>query len=282
MGPLTPPVGSTPSADRDVSHAAARLRVRVMCAAAISMLSVATMPVAATSAAQGRLERATLRTSILPDSGAARVQIEYIVIASGTGRDTVPVTLLRFDGATVRNIITRVNGVAVDPLLRADESGLRLRGAVPLASGVPTEPAVAPAVTPAVADTVVAIAVSYDVMIARADPARPLRLPILAVMWPPSPALPGTFLGEVAVPAELRIYDPFPSNLRLLADDGGRARGVAAHYTVDLPVVPAMISFNLAPHDQPVVTLANVLDVFVLLAVAVLWTFMWRQFRRET
>jgi hypothetical protein len=230
--------------------------------------------------AQGRLERATFRASIPADSGHAAVHITYVVASARSAGDSVPVTLLRFDGASVRNIITRVNSTAVDPTLRASDSPLRLRGLVPLGTGEPGAP-LDPDPAGATHSSFV-IDITYEVAIVSREPAYPIRLPILAVMWPPDPALPGTFQGEVTVPPGLRIYDPFPASLQPVAASAGSATtGDVMRYAVDLPVLPAMIAFHLAQVDQPVITMANVLDVFVLLAIAIIWTFMWRQFRRE-
>jgi hypothetical protein len=248
---------------------------RVAVTAGVASFALA-LPTAQLSAVQGRLASASLRTAIPADSGTAHIHLDYVVAAGPAARD-VPVTLLLFDGTPVRNIITRVNGVAVDPVLRADGSNLRLRGAIPLLADVTHEP---PNATTR-ATTEFTIAIEYEVAIRRGEPAGPLRLPILAVMWPPATALPGTFHGEIEVPAGLRIYDPFPANFRPLAANAAGSTDSATRYAVELPVLPAMIAFSLAPADQPVVTLANVLAVSVVLAIAVTWTLMWRQFRRE-
>jgi hypothetical protein len=111
--------------------------------------------------------------------------------------------------------------------LDVDPSGM-LVGTVPLPA-------------PARPDDVVVLRLRYRVVReGTATGAGPVRVPMLAVPWPPAEALPGTFSARVDLPAGTRLEEGFPASWAGEA----AAPDDLARYRAELPVLPAFVSFR--------------------------------------
>jgi hypothetical protein len=225
----------------------------------LALLAVASAVSPAMQAAQGSLVRGDASATVFGDGAPARVALRY-VLRPGAGATEIPLTVLLF-GTALTDVQARVDGAAAALELRPVDSRVRLRGVLALPGG-------------SNADSVV-IELLYGVTGAAARGDR-IRLPILAVTWPPAGARPGTFRGRVEVSAGLIAYNAFPSVLRALPSSDS-----SPTYGFDLPVVPAVLAFDLKSGDRPMITLATVLNAGVLLMLVVFGWTGWRRFHVE-
>ncbi len=206
-----------------------------------------------TVAAQGRLLRAEL-TAELPDATApAEVRIRYHVLPGG--QKELPLAALRFGSSRIEGIAARWNDVLLE-FSGLDTTGSRIAGNVQLPeTRTPTDS--------------VTIDVAYTVFASVNGHAR-VQLPVLAVLWPPAEARPGTFVARLTVPDGYTAYDALPSHLRTDA---------TGSYATELSVLPAVVSFSITRGTAPRFSLRTVLNGSVLLALAIFVVFAWRNFR---
>ena len=205
------------------------------------------------AARQGRLHAGEFHARY--DRAAAQIRLRYEVARDAA--DAVPLSLLAFRGSIVDSIRVRVDAGAAQPLVLAAERGGRLRGSVPLGDPAPQR---------------VTLEIEYAI---RSTAGRRVTLPVVAVMWPPAQARPGLFTGEVLLAGQQEAYNAFPATLR--------ARGVqgdARTYTFSLPVLPAVVSFDVAA-DAPALTFTRTLDLLVVLLTILFCAMLWRQFRAQ-
>jgi len=226
---------------------------------------VATVAFAFPSAlqAQGELTIARARIDVTR-AESVRVELDYTFqVDSATA---IPFEGLAFRPSELRNV--QVGGAgrsgSYDPAdfswgVRADG---RLKGALPLGPG---------------STGAVRVRLSYDVVGAREgeDPYR-LRVPILAPAWPSAEALPGIFVAEALAPGEWTLYEAFPSGLTRAADAATLAR-----WTLELPAVPALLSFRATAGTPALGGLVQILDGLVLVILALLAVAAWVHFRRS-
>lgn len=231
-------------------------------------LAGAIAPAGAPLAGQARMTGAALEAALERDPAQAEVRIRYRVRRDSASA-SLPVAALPVAGVQLVEVSSSVSGAGRVPLLLGGgrKGGGRMEGAIAL-----------PAWTPAQSEIVIDI--YYRVIAAGAAQALPRRveLPVLAVLWPPEQAVPGTFRGTVSVHPGLLVRDAFPSDL-------GRGAGVpdaggGLRFGFDLPVTPALLAFTLtAGGDGPGLEL--LLDGLAVLAVAVFGVIGWRRFREE-
>jgi hypothetical protein len=205
------------------------------------------------AAQQGRLRAGYLEAAYA--AGLTQMRLRYEVEADAGARQ-VPVSLLDFSGAAVEAPRFRVSGADVPVPLQAESHGRRI-GNVPIDA--------------ATAGNVI-IEIEYAV---RSLDSRRVRLPLVAVLWPPAQALPGVFTGELRLDGGLAAFNTFPATLR-----EGNAQAGARAYTLSMPVLPAVVSFHIA-EAAPAFTLAGILDAVVVLLTLAFCGLLWRQFRAQ-
>lgn len=157
-------------------------------------------------------------------NGDARVRLRYrLRVPSGVA--LVPVAALRFHGFVIEDVVW--NGAPVT--LAGDR---RLVAELPVSGGA------------AAGD--VTVDASYRVRVVATGDAPSgtrVRVPVLAVLWPPAQATPGTFTAEVEASPGVTLRPVFPAGMRAAGD-------VPGVFRVSLPVAPAMLAFDL-PGDRP-------------------------------
>ena len=99
---------------------------------------------------------------------------------------------------------------------------------------------------------------------------RTVRVPIVSAP-PPSEAVPGGFVVEIAVPVGWAVSEPFPSGLRANA---------ATSYTASLPVTPAMVGFRARTDGAWRPGFLHLVDLTTLLVLLVFGGFGWRHMKR--
>jgi hypothetical protein len=208
----------------------------------------------ATLAAQGHLVRGEFHAE-LAGSLPAQVRLRYEV-RPDTGAASIPVSLLRFGGSSVESLRARVMGIEAPVLLR-EESPAILRGEVPLGTTARAE-----------------LTLEFEYSVNVTESGR-VRLPLVAVLWPPEQARPSLFTGDVNVESRFPIYNAFPASLR-----SGEVNGSVRRLVFAMPVLPAVIAFDRAT-DPPAVTLAGALDAAVVLLTLAFCGVLWLQFRRQ-
>jgi hypothetical protein len=195
------------------------------------------------------------RAVVRVEGESASVEIDYVVESDGSAA-AVSLEGLAFRPTRVESFGASVDGTPVGSRLEVGATG-RLTSEVPIAPGRAGE---------------IGIRLAYRVSgaVEGEDPVR-LRVPILAIAWPPEEGLPGTFQGEVTLPEGLSVYESFPSGLR----NTGPGR-----YQFDLPAAPALLSMRATRGDRaPLGGIVRVLDAMVLLVLLVLLRAGWRHFR---
>jgi hypothetical protein len=202
---------------------------------------------AGTAAAQGRLVAAEL-DAVLDSAGhVISVQLSYTLQPHGATE--VVLAAVRFGEVTLADV--HANGLPLT--LTPDASGLRPTVRVPLPAR----------------DTV-ALDISYNVRNPGRDPG-PVRIPILAVLWPPEQALAGVFVARVSLPAGSVAFDAFPSTLRRTHGDT---------YETELHVLPAMITFSAAAR-APWPSVITGIELLVFVGLVLAGIVGWRRFRAE-
>jgi hypothetical protein len=192
----------------------------------------------------------------------ADIVLRYVVRPAGSR--AVPVTALAFAPATFVDLGVTIGGralpLALDP--GAGRSARKLAGDVPLSAGV--------------ADTV-AFEIRYAIVLPEPDERESrIRLPVVAVMWPPAEALPGTFAVTLDVPAGTHVRSAFPSLMRETT--------LTPHtrsYGADMQVLPSMIAFDMGVGDPPRVTLEAMLDTGVIALLLLFAVLGWRHVRAQ-
>jgi hypothetical protein len=207
-----------------------------------------------TLAAQGHLVRSEFHAE-LAGSLPAQVRLRYEIRPDSTAA-SIPVSLLRFGGASIESLRARLAGNEIPVQLR-EESPAILRGEVPLGTMARSE---------------VTLEFEYTVSVTEAGR---VRLPLVAVLWPPEQARPSLFTGNVNVESRFEIYHAFPATLR-----SGEVNGSIRRLVFAMPVLPAVIAFDRAT-DPPAVTLAGALDAAVVLLTLAFCGVLWLQFRRQ-
>jgi hypothetical protein len=192
----------------------------------------------------------------------ADVALHYVVRPAGA--HAVTVAALAFAPATFSDVEVIVEGRA-SPLALEPGAGLgahKLGGTVPLPAG---------------AGDTIAFDIRYAVVLpASAGRESRIRLPVVAVMWPPAEALPGTFAVTLDVRADAHIRGAFPSLLRETA-----LTSAARSYGADMQVVPSMIAFDLGGGDPPRLTLEAMLDAGVIALLLLFAVLGWRHVRAQ-
>lgn len=207
---------------------------------------------AAEASAQSTLQRASMAASRSDGQRGWHVELEYTV--SPDGASSVPLSVLRLDGARLENV-RYTAGESAHVSLALPAGGGRVTAAIPL------EPQLR-------GQTSVRLAVSYDVL--DVDSQR-VTLPVLAVMWPPIDRGAAMFTARLQLDPARSAWDAFPATLRALDRDAGV-------WIAELHVIPAMLTFRSGAGATPL-SLAAALEAAVLILLALFSFAGWRRFR---
>lgn len=158
--------------------------------------------------------------------GPLRVELTYR-LRPDPGLERIPIRALPVRGVRAVGPTARVWEDPVSFSLDVDGSGM-LVGTVPLPA-------------PARPDDVVVLRLRYRVVREAEAGDGPVRVPVLAVPWPPAEALPGTFSVRVDLPAGTRMEEGFPASWSV---DAEAPTEDLARYRAELPVLPAFVSFR--------------------------------------
>ena len=203
------------------------------------------------AAGQGRLVSAELAARLDAVEHVVTVHIRYKI--QPHGKSEVPLAVVRFGEVALENV--RANDVPITLVL--DATGLR-----------PTATVALP-----VQDTV-SLNITYDVRIPEVEPRR-IRIPIVAVLWPPQQAVAGAVVARVSLPSGTVPFDAFPSTLRRASDTES-----ANTYTTELHVVPALITFSVASR-APWPSAITGIELMVCAGLVLVGIIGWRRFRVE-
>lgn len=225
-------------------------------------IAITAAPGSAQTAVPGKLGHASMTVSITTRS-AATVHIRYVVHGSANAA-MVPLAAVLFAPSMLDGVEAIIDGRASPVALTpgAGHAAARVSGGVPLPSGH--------------GDTV-AFELRYTVDLpgATAGEAR-VRLPVVAVLWPPAEALPGTFAIALDVPADTHIRGAFPSLMRETT-----TTATSRSYGAGMQVVPSMIAFDIGTGDPPRITLEAMLDTGVLALLLLFAILGWRHLRAQ-
>lgn len=209
-------------------------------------------------------ERATLSWAVLDadvePGESAHVHLTYeLSVPAGTG--SVPLTVLAPEPARIANLQARVQGAPATVSLPPSATAQR-GGAVALVPRV---------------EGAVRLELDYRVDGAVAGDAadRLVRIPILAVDWPPGDPLPGTFTARVRLPPDWVAYEAFPTAMGGLA----RAGTDPGPSVLELSVLPAYVTLRARLGSAPLLTVPRVADALVLLVFLGLGVVGWRKMR---
>jgi hypothetical protein len=100
-----------------------------------------------------------------------------------------------------------------------------------------------------------------------------VHVPVLNVALPPEAASPGLFHAELRLPSGWRVAEGFPTGLR--------AAEAADVWTVELAVVPAVVSLRARTDGRWRPALKDLLDVAALVLVAGFSLMGWRHLRAD-
>ena len=208
-------------------------------------------------------------------TGGDRVQvaITYVVQATPQSRE-VPLAGLLFGGVDLSSVQASIAGTEA-PVEITRSPGGRMRASIPLG-------------TAAGGEDPVSFVLSYEVSEATAPSpgVRELRVPVLAVMWPPAEAVPGIFSAEVLLPSELSVLSAFPADFREVG--GGRGSVGAGErdgvdrgrtYVTELPVLPSLLSLRVTEGGRRL-GITTILDAAVLALLGAVLLGGWRYLRR--
>ena len=220
--------------------------------------------------AQGYLVGADLRAALERDPRQAEIRIRYRLRPDRAGVE-VRLAALPVAGVQLVEVSAEVGGAGRSPLLLAPRLDRpapgRLEGRIRLPAGTP-------------AGSEISLDLYYRVIATTPDTPIPRRveLPVIAVLWVPERAVPGTFRGTVSVHPGLEIGAAFPADLGRgpgrMREDGGR------EYAFDLPVAPALLAFTLTTGGA-FPFLEAFLDLTAALAILLFGWVGWRRFRAE-
>jgi hypothetical protein len=211
-------------------------------------------------AAQGRLIRAGLR--VVPDAGSTEIAVQMEYVLRPAGDTVVPLSVVLFDSTSITGLALAVNGRSVT-LEGLSGDGLSYQsGTVRLS---PSNAAL---------DSL-PFRVLYTVHPRGVADRERIQVPVVAVTWPPVEASPGTFVATLLMPGGYSAFDPLPSVLREISNEGS-----ARAYEASLQVVPALFSFRMTEGRAPRFGLAGLLDTGVLVLLAVFTWIGWRHFRQ--
>jgi hypothetical protein len=223
---------------------------------AILTLALVGMPISVVG--QSRLIEGSARIDAT-SMDRVRVELDYVVEVNepdqgggegpaGLREVSIPLEGIAFRPTEIESVTVRVsNGASTPMVLESSEAG-RLIGAVPLPAGTVGR---------------VEFHLSYDVRSAVEgdDPYR-IRVPVLAVGWPPAEALPGVFTAEALLVGGLKVFESFPSGL-----EKSEVVGTVGRFTLDLPAIPALISMRATAGRIPFGGIIRILDGLVLLTL---------------
>ncbi len=213
---------------------------------------LAALLVPQSAAAQGRLQSAVMHV----DSRAGPETIVRIeAVLSPNGATVVPVAAVRFDGDSPLNPAFNIDGNPVAGVPAAAARAGRPAWDVPI---------------PEVLRSSERIRLVVDYRVVAGDMATRIRLPVVAVLWPPASAAAGTFRAEVRLPAGVTAFDAFPSTFRITGDT----------LITTLHVLPALVSFHMAS-ARPWASAAIGVELGVLALLIVISWIGWRRFRAE-
>ncbi|MCI0437310.1 MAG: hypothetical protein L0271_27290 [Gemmatimonadetes bacterium] len=206
-------------------------------------------------AAQGQLVRGDLDVRLLEQGAPARVAIRYVLRTTGND-DALPLAVIPF-GTVIQDVRATVDGL---PIAVELDDGLRRRsGTIRLQGGRAAREAT--------------VELSYTVADAWRAGTSKVRVPVIAIGWPPIAALPDTFHGAVTLPAGHVVWDAFPSTLRSASNPEATAG-------FDVQVVPAVVTFRAAA-ARPLLTFTGAIELTALALLFAFAVFGWRRFRAE-
>jgi len=207
----------------------------------------------------GFLLSARFRARIEVDADTTTVRLTY-VLQPGRGVTELPVSIARLEDAEVRGIRASWNGRAAGVVFVAG-GGAALHGAIALPGARPDVPGT--------------LDLTYTVPTPGAAD-RPVRVPVVAALWPIARPQPGTFTAEIVTARGMAAYEGFPTRLRT-ASGGGNDR----RYRLAAPEVPPLVGFRLAQDLAPWFTMAALLAAALLGAILGFVLPGWRQKRRR-
>lgn len=211
---------------------------------------------AAQATARGSVAAASFEARLSGDAREARVRVRY-ELEGVTAGAAVPVSLLDFAAAGARDVRLGPEGSAVViPVLRGAARGGHLasvRGA----------------------DGNAVLEASYTVPVPAPDRSGTvrLRLPVLTVDLPPRDAGATRFRARVEVPEGWRAVEGFPTGIT-------RVRGGPP--SVELPVVPSLVSLRLRPDGSWRPGPDLLLDLLAVAGLLVFAALGWRHLGRAS
>jgi hypothetical protein len=206
------------------------------------------------SAASGQEHLVSARARVdFAEGDRAHVAITYVVQATPESRE-VPLAGLLFGDAEISSVQVSIAGTE-SPVPITHRPGERMRASIPL--GIT-----------ALDEGPISFVLRYEVSgAAPSAGVRELRVPVLAVMWPPAEALPGIFRAELLLAPGLTVLGSFPADLRE-AEAGGR-------YVTELPVLPALLSLRVTDGGGRL-RVTTILNTAVLVLLGVVLVGGWR------
>ena len=204
------------------------------------------------------MRSAAVRADLTDTDAGARVRVEYTVAGAEPGR-AIPATLLTFGSARPEDLRVGAGG---RPAAFSSGPGRSWT------ARLPTE-ADGSGYTRVLAEYTIPLPVSQDGGKMRG------HIPILSLDRPPGEARPGLFLGVVTLPAGWTVSEAFPTGLRgaVAPAEGGLT------LSVELPVVPATLSFRAHTGGGWRPGLPFVLDVLAALIILGFGYVGWRHIR---
>ncbi len=210
---------------------------------------------------QETLRSAVVRADLTAAGGGARVRVEYVVDGVEPG-GTVSATILTFASSRPADLSVGAAGEAAD---FEPGPGRAQVVELPVELGPSGDAWV-------VAEYTIPSPVAMDGQALRS------HVPVLSLDIAPAEARPGLFSAEVIVPADWTVSEVFPTGMRETSPsaEGGRT------WSVELPVVPATLSFRAHTDGGWHPGLPLVLDVLAALIILSFSFFGWRHLREGT
>jgi len=207
--------------------------------------------------AQGAVRAVHLVADLTAGDGAARVRVE-VALDSVVPGAAVDATALEFAGARVEGVRAGREGEAL-----ATSRPRSLAGKVRL-------PVVA---APDARGGEVVAAYTVPGAVREDGPRVRVHVPVLGVDLPPEAASPGLFHAELRLPPGWRVAEGFPTGLRA-ADEPGV-------WTVDLAVVPAVLSLRARADGRWRPGVPALLDAVAVLLIGAFSVIGWRHLVRS-
>lgn len=222
---------------------------------------------AAGAAAQEPEAVPSLRSAVL-DADATRgaraeVRVTYgLTVPAGT--EAVPLTVLSPAPAAVDGLTARSDDGPLAVELPPSETSQR-SGVVRIRAGA------------AARDMTLVLTYGVDGAFQDSGDGIRVMIPVVAVDWPPSDPLPGTFQARVQLPPDVTPYESFPTTV------GGLARGGTdpGPSVLELSVQPAWVSLRARHGPPPTWTVPRVADAFVVLLLLGLGAVGWGRMRER-